>query len=192
MATWFLHPCTLLDKHTAKLQPYRPPPPRGGYLPILRFLQDCAEYRGYCERICNGDPFSVEDTLALQLERSGPQYADLAGDAIVGLASLSVTLTSRRRLAVNGTVESIGRWLARSMTYHERSGGEGGGGGGAGAGSRGKGWNGGREAVRNAVRLWWHITNAPTTPPSAGCLLHHDRVRVPTWKLFPTFCPYSK
>lgn len=100
----------------------------------------------------------MEDTLALQLERSGPQYADLAGDAIVGLASLSVTLTSRRRLAVNGTVESIGRWLTRSMAYEASGGRER---GCAGAGGRRKGWKGGREAVRNAVSLVltkrWHL-----------------------------------
>lgn len=111
----------------------------------------------------------MEDTLALQLERPGPQYADLAGDAIVGLASLSVTLTSRRRLAVNGTVESIGRWLARNMAS-ERSGGEGGGGG---TGSRRKAWNGDREAVRNAVSFFLQITKAPTA--TRGVLAYHRR-----------------
>lgn len=126
-----------------------PPPTR---VPFLQLSQDRAEYRGYCERICDGDHFSVEDTLALQLERSGPQYTDLASDAIVGLASLSVTLTSRRRLAVNGTVESIGRWLATSMAY-EGSGGDGG--VGAGTGVRSKRWKGDREAIRNAVRLYF-------------------------------------
>lgn len=105
--------------------------------------QDRAEYRGYCESICGGDPFSVEDTLALQLERRGPQYADLAGDSVVGLASLAVTLASRSRLAVNGTVESVGRLLAHSI-------GGGGDGGGGGAGRTSK-WRGSLEAVRNVV-----------------------------------------
>eukprot|EP00752_Nemacystus_decipiens_P007651 g6840.t1 len=82
---------------------------------VLFAVQDRAEYRGYCERICGGDPFSVEDTLALQLERRGPEYADLAGDSVVGLASLAVTLSSRSRLAVNGAVESVGRLLAQSI-----------------------------------------------------------------------------
>ena len=100
---------------------------RPGYrLPRLP-PQDRAEYRGYCERICGGDPFSVEDTLALQLERRGPEYADLAGDSVVGLASLAVTLSSRTRLAVNGTVESVGRLLTHSIN-------EGGAGVGAGGG----------------------------------------------------------
>lgn len=107
------------------------------------FPQDRAEYRGYCTRICGGDPFSVEDTLALQLERRGPQYADLAGDSVVGLASLAVTLASRSRLAVNGTVESVGRLLSHSLD-------EGGGAVGAGAGRAGK-WRGSLDAVRNVV-----------------------------------------
>lgn len=123
--------------------------------PSLRLLhtsqQDRAEYRGYCERICGGDPFSVEDTLALQLERRGPQYAGLAGDAVVGLASLAVTLASRCRLAVNGTVESVGRLLAHSMAFERGDGGSGGGGGaGAGAGRTSK-WRGSDKAVRNVV-----------------------------------------
>lgn len=103
-------------------------------------MQDRAEYRGYCESICGGDPFGVEDTLALQLQRPGMKYTALAGDTVVGLASLSVTLASRRRLAVNGTVESVGRLLARSMAI-ERGGG------------REKGSKGDREAVRNMVSL---------------------------------------
>lgn len=54
----------------------------------------------------------MEDTLSLQLDRPGPRYRSLADDTVVGLASLSVTLTSRRRLAINGTVERIGKLLA--------------------------------------------------------------------------------
>lgn len=111
------------------------------------FSQDRAEYRAYCERICSSDPFGVEDTLALQLERRGPEYAGLAGDAVIGLASLAVTLSSRSRLAVNGTVESVGRLLAHSI--------DGGGAGvgaeaGAGAGRICKG-RGSLGAVRNVV-----------------------------------------
>lgn len=93
----------------------------------------------------------MEDTLSLQLERTGsrtgPQYDALAGDAVVGLASISMTLVSRRRLAVNGTVESIGKLLARGMC----DGGGRGGGGRGGCGS--KDWKGGRESVRNLVRI---------------------------------------
>lgn len=63
----------------------------------------------------------------MQLERRGPEYADLAGDSVVGLASLAVTLSSRTRLAVNGTVESVGRLLTHSIN-------EGGAGVGAGGG----------------------------------------------------------
>lgn len=115
----------------------------GGYpLPRPCFRQDRAEYRGYCERICGSDPFGVEDTLALQLERRGPEFADLAADSVVALASLAVTLASRTRLAVNGTVESIGRLLARSTDE--------GGGVVPGAGGTSK-QRGGLDAVRNVV-----------------------------------------
>lgn len=90
----------------------------------------------------------MEDTLALQLKRHvearpGAQYANLVGDAVVGLASLSMTLVSRRRLAVNGTLESIGRLLARSMSIENSDGG--------GGGSGRKGRKGRREAIRNLV-----------------------------------------
>ncbi|CAM9152661.1 unnamed protein product, partial [Ectocarpus sp. 13 AM-2016] len=115
---------------------------------VLFAVQDRAEYRGYCESICGGDPFGVEDTLALQLQRPGVKYAALAGDAVVGLASLSVTLASRRRLAVNGTVESVGRLLARSMAT-ERGGG------------REKGSKGDREAVRNMAKLLKNLSSVP-------------------------------
>ncbi|CAM9203456.1 unnamed protein product, partial [Hapterophycus canaliculatus] len=127
---------------------------------ILFAVQDRAEYRGYCEQICGRDPFSVEDTLALQLKRHveaspSAQYADLAGDAVVGLASLSMTLVSRRRLAVNGALESTGRMLARSMSH-------GIGGGGCSGGSIGmKGRKGGREAVRNLIKLVKNLSSVP-------------------------------
>lgn len=75
--------------------------------------QGRAEYRGYCERICGGDPFCIEDTLSLQLKRPGRHHTALSDEAVVALASMSMTLGSRRRLAVNGTVESIGRLLLR-------------------------------------------------------------------------------
>lgn len=108
-------------------------------------MQDRAEYRGYCENICGGDPFGVEDTLALQLQRPGVKYAALAGDAVVGLASLSVTLASRRRLAVNGTVESVRRLLSRCMAIERGGGCE-------------KGSEGDREAVRNMVSIVGHAS----------------------------------
>lgn len=57
----------------------------------------------------------MEDTLALQLDRPSNVYDKVADDAIVGLASLSVTLASRRRLACNGTLESVTRLLGRVM-----------------------------------------------------------------------------
>lgn len=88
----------------------------------------------------------MEDTLALQLKRHvearpGAQYADLVGDAVIGLASLTMTLASRRRLAVNGTLESIGRLLTRSVSS-ETGGGDGG---------QRKGRKGRRVAIRNLV-----------------------------------------
>ncbi|CAM9644454.1 unnamed protein product, partial [Laminaria digitata] len=120
-----------------------------------------AEYRSYCERICGGDPSSVEDTLSLQLERTGSrtgsQYDALAGDTVVGLASISMTLVSRRRLAVNGTVESIGRLLASGMCEGGRGGGGSRGGGGCGS----KDWNGSREAVRNLAKLMKNLSSVP-------------------------------
>ncbi|CAN0023315.1 unnamed protein product, partial [Scytosiphon promiscuus] len=123
---------------------------------ILFAVQDRAEYRGYCEQICGGDPFSVEDTLALQLKRHveatpGAQYADLVGDAVVGLASLSMTLVSRRRLAVNGTLESIGKLLARTMSFES----------GTGNGDKRKGRKGRREAIRNLMKLLKNLSSVP-------------------------------
>ncbi|CBN79756.1 conserved unknown protein [Ectocarpus siliculosus] len=115
---------------------------------VLFAVQDRAEYRGYCESICGGDPFGVEDTLALQLQRPGVKYAALAGDAVVGLASLSVTLASRRRLAVNGTVESVDRLLARSMAIES-------------GGGREKGSKGDHEAVRNMAKLLKNLSSVP-------------------------------
>ena len=81
--------------------------------------------------------------MALQLERRGPQYADLAGDSVVGLASLAVTLASRSRLAVNGTVESVGRLLAHCIDGRGDA-------IGVGAG-RTEEWRGSLDAVRNVV-----------------------------------------
>ena len=72
---------------------------------------------------------------------------------MVGLASISMTLVSRRRLAVNGTVESIGRLLARGMRGGGSGGGGVGGGSGGGGGGGSKEWKGGREAIRNLVSV---------------------------------------
>lgn len=60
----------------------------------------------------------------MQLERPYPPYAALVSDAVVGLACLSMTLGSRRRLVANGTIERVGRLLARGMLElkHEREG----------------------------------------------------------------------
>lgn len=85
----------------------------------------------------------MEDTLSLQLKRIGWEYASLAGDSVVALASLSVTLVSRRRLAVNGMVESLSRLLLRSI------GGLKGVGDGCDDGTRT--WEANLEAVRNLV-----------------------------------------
>lgn len=84
----------------------------------------------------------MEDTLSLQLERPGDRYTALAADAVVGLGSLSMMLVSRRRLAVNGTVESVGRLMARYL--------EGGKKGGVGDESRGADWAG-HKALKNLV-----------------------------------------
>lgn len=102
----------------------------------------------------------------MQLERPGLNYAALAGDAVVGLASLSVTLESRRRLAVNGTVESVGRLLARAM-----------------AGDA-EGWRQGREgdyeAVRNLVRhdFVYLASTSPARGADFGSGTHFARARV--------------
>ena len=157
-----------------KMLDFAPPPSPPSTAPLLSFghiapflcacaFKSRAEYRSYCERICGGDSASVEDTLSLQLERTdsrtGPQYDALAGDAVVGLASISMTLSSRHRLAVNGTVESIGRLLARSMC-------EGGAGGGGTDGNFGSNNDskGGREALRNLVRRCWCGWTTPPRP----------------------------
>lgn len=92
----------------------------------------------------------MEDTLSLQLDRAGVRYASLAGDAVVGLASLSVTLVSRRRLAGNGTVESVGRLLAALLATSSPGPGVEGGGSGNTWGVRASLQE--REALRNMVR----------------------------------------
>lgn len=89
----------------------------------------------------------MEDTLSLQLNRPSELYAKLVGDAVVALASLSVMLASRRRLACNGTVESVSRLLGRAI----------GGGGRGGGGREGREGGGGAKeergvAIRNMVR----------------------------------------
>lgn len=84
----------------------------------------------------------MEDTLSLQLERPGDRYTTLAADAVVGLGSLSMMLVSRRRLAVNGTVESVGRLMAKYLEDGRK--------GGVGGASWGVDWAG-HKALKNLV-----------------------------------------
>ncbi|CAM9217519.1 unnamed protein product, partial [Sphacelaria rigidula] len=132
---------------------------------VLFALQDRAEYRGYCERICGNNPFAVEDTLALQLDRPSNVYDKVADDAIVGLASLSVTLASRRRLACNGTLESVTRLLGRVMAASADScGGHEEGERGSDAAESGAGR---RETKRNVIKL---LKNLSTVTEAHGRL----------------------
>ncbi|CAM9176650.1 unnamed protein product [Discosporangium mesarthrocarpum] len=112
-------------------------------------MMDRAEYRGYCEKICSS-VFPVEDTLTLQLRRPSLAHAHLISDAVAGLASLSVTLRSRRRLAVNGAVTVLGRLLEEAIGNRIADGTEEG-------GQEGElGWaskGGGVKEIRNIVKL---------------------------------------